>query len=256
MISIEPIPGKGLGVRAQRDFSPGEVIITEEVLIHCSRLHEVEAREPTAEQARQIYQKFNRLSTVDKFRVLSLFCFGERSILNIFSTNSFTITSKYCGLFVNISRFNHACDPNACYNCNGSLEKDVTALQEIKKGEEITISYISNNWDVRSKRLAELSIWGFTCQCAVCLLSERSLLTNDNMRIMIKNMDITIAEYKAKLVKSLENQFCDRRSLQNDEEKNRNLNSNIFGGLPQMIKTAEERIILMKQLGMPLKILF
>ena len=63
MISIEPIPGKGLGVRAQRDFSPGEVIITEEVLIHCSRLHEVEAREPTAEQARQIYQKFNRLST-------------------------------------------------------------------------------------------------------------------------------------------------------------------------------------------------
>ena len=134
MISIEPIPGKGLGVRAQRDFSPGEVIITEEVLIHCSRLHEVEAREPTAEQARQIYQKFNRLSTVDKFRVLSLFCFGERSILNIFSTNSFTITSKYCGLFVNISRFNHACDPSFM-RCNKGNGVVCVANRKIMKGE-------------------------------------------------------------------------------------------------------------------------
>ena len=70
MTSVEPVPGKGLGVRAQRDFSPGEEIIRERVAIHCSRHQEGETRGPSAEQARQIYQNYNRLSTVDKFRVI------------------------------------------------------------------------------------------------------------------------------------------------------------------------------------------
>ena len=169
MTNVEPVPGKGLGVLAERNFSPGEEIITEAVSLLCSR--GAEARGLTAEQARQIYQNYNRLSTVDKFRVKSLYCMGERSILNIFSTNSFTITSKFGGLFVRISRINHACDPNACYNNCGSLEKVVTALREIKKGEEITISYIINNWDVRSERRSALSCWGFLCSCAVCVLT-------------------------------------------------------------------------------------
>ena len=74
-----------------------------------------------------------------------LFCVGDNSILNIFSTNSFTVNQSYCGLYVKTSRINHACDPNACYNNNGSLEKQVRAVREIAAGEEITISYISSN---------------------------------------------------------------------------------------------------------------
>ena len=255
MTSVEPVPGKGLGVRAQRDFSPGEEIITEMVTIHCSRHQEGEAPGPTAQQARQIYQNYNRLSTVDKFRVTSLFCMGERSILNIFSTNSFTITSKYCGLFVRISRINHACDPNACYNNSGSLEKVVTALREIKAGEEITISYITNNWDVRSERRSALSCWGFTCQCTVCVTSDKRLLTNDTLRRTIRNMDLIIAEYKVKLDNSIEYQFCDKRGITNiDEEHSRKRNTDIYLGLPQLIKTAEERIAVILQLGNQLKL--
>ena len=74
-----------------------------------------------------------------------MFCVGDNSILNIFSTNSFTVNQSYCGLYVKTSRINHACDPNACYNNNGSLEKQVRAVREIAAGEEITISYISSN---------------------------------------------------------------------------------------------------------------
>ena len=250
MTSVEPVPGKGLGVRAQRDFSPGEEIIKERVTIHCSRHQEGETRGPSAEQARQIYQNYNRLSTVDKFRVTSLFCMGERSILNIFSTNSFTITSKYCGLFVRISRINHACDPNACYNNSGSLEKVVTALREIKAGEEITISYINNNWDVRSERRSSLSCWGFICQCEVCVKSDIGLLSNDTLRRTIRNMDLIIAEFKVKLDNSLDYQFCDKRdSTNSDEEDCRKRNTDIYLDLPQMVKTAEERIAVIEQLG-------
>ena len=250
MTSVKGVPGKGLGVLAERDFSPGEEIISESVTILCSRGRGVETGSPTAEQARQIYQNYNRLSSVDKFRVKSLYCMGERSILNIFSTNSFTITSKYCGLFVKISRINHACDPNACYNNNGSLEKVVTALREINKGEEITISYITNNWDVRSERRSALSSWGFTCQCAVCLIGAMRLLTNDNQRKSIANMDLKIAEYKVKLDNSLESQFCDRQDETNSDEENcRNRNADIYLHLPQFIKIAEKRIELIKQIG-------
>ena len=76
-----------------------------------------------------------------------LFCVvGDNSILNIFSTNSFIVNQSYCGLYVKTWRINHACDPNACYNNNGSLEKQVRAVREIAAGEEIIIiSYISSN---------------------------------------------------------------------------------------------------------------
>ena len=86
-----------------------------------------------------------RLGTREDFKVSKLFCVGDNSILNIFSTNSFTVNQSYCGLYVKTSRINHACDPNACYNNNGSLEKQVRAVREIAAGEEITISYISGN---------------------------------------------------------------------------------------------------------------
>ena len=86
-----------------------------------------------------------RLGTREDFKVSKLFCVGDNSILNIFSTNSFTVNQSYCGLYVKTSRINHACDPNACYNNNGSLEKQVRAVREIAAGEEITISYISSN---------------------------------------------------------------------------------------------------------------
>ena len=52
-----------------------------------------------------------------------LFCVGDNSILNIFSTNSFTVNQSYCGLYVKTSRINHVCDPNACYNSNSSSLK-------------------------------------------------------------------------------------------------------------------------------------
>ena len=255
MTSVEPVPGKGLGVRASRDFSPGEEIITEAVTLHCARHLELEARGPTVDQARQIYQIYNRLTTVNKIRVKKLFCLGERSILNIFSTNSFTLSSKYCGLFVKIARINHACDPNACYNNKGSLEKVVTAVKNIKKGEEITISYITNNWDVRSERQQALSSWGFSCGCAVCGLSGERLVTNDSLRRSIATMDLAIAEFTVKIDQSLQRQFCDQRDDANvDEESNRNLNTDIYLGLPHLIRAAENRIAVIKQLDNQLKL--
>ena len=244
MISFKQIPGKGVGVVASRDFSPGEVILSDEVMLYCVR--DNNSPSVNTNQARHLYQQYNRLSPQNKYRVSKLFCLGDKSILNIFSTNSFTITKKYCGLYVNISRINHSCDPNACYNNNGCTEKQVTAMRKIQVGEEITISYISSNWDIRQIRHEELSSWQFQCHCSVCCLKDRVFVENEDIRLKIKDMSETIAKFVIQLDKSLQMVFVD---MDQDEDTKRNLNSSIVLKLKDTICLAEQRICLLSKLG-------
>lgn len=243
MCCVQPVPGKGFGVIAQKDYNLGESILTEEVLLYCTR-HEGYSS-PNTLQAKQIYQQYNRLSPPNKYKVSKLFCLGDPTILNIFSTNSFSITPKYCGLYVKISRINHSCEPNACYNSNGSFIKDVTALRRIKAGEEITISYISCNWEVLRVRREELLSWKFLCQCSVCSLRDKELEENDKIRKSISDMDKRITSFTEKIDKSLEYLFCD---IDIDEETRRTLNADIFFNLKEMIQLAKTRIELVKSL--------
>ena len=37
MCSVQPVPGKGLGLIALKDFNQGETILSEEVLLYCTR---------------------------------------------------------------------------------------------------------------------------------------------------------------------------------------------------------------------------
>jgi len=243
MCCVQPVQGKGFGVIAQKDFKTGESILTEEVLLYCTR--QEGCLSPNSFQAKQIYQQYNRLSPQNKYKVLKLFCLGDPTILNVFSTNSFSITPKYCGLYV--KRINHSCEPNACYNnnSNGSFVKEVTALRRIKAGEEITISYISCNWEVLRVRREELSCWKFLCQCTVCSLRENELEENDRTRRTVSDMDKTITSFIEKIDRSLEYLFC---NLDIDEETKRSLNADIYFNLKEMIQLGKQRIKVMKSL--------
>jgi len=246
MTSIETISDKGLGVVARKLFEPGEVILSDPVTIYCPRQENSNLSGPSSCQARHIYQQFNRLSLQDRFKISRLFCLGDRTILNIFSTNSFTITSKYCGLFIKISRINHSCEPNACYNNNGCFEKEVTALRTISEGEEITISYITNNWEVRGIRQQELSCWRFTCSCQVCSLMDSYLENNDRMRTILQEMDVIISQFVVNIWKSLTLAFHFDSSL-NDADMR--LNVDILSQLPDVVKTAIKRLKLIEEFG-------
>lgn len=75
------------------------------------------------------------------------------------------------GLFLTFSRMNHSCEPNASWDTDlhgrpGVMS--VRAERDIKKDEEITISYIPVANRPVEKRRQMLRGWGFDCQCAKC----------------------------------------------------------------------------------------
>jgi hypothetical protein len=72
------------------------------------------------------------------------------------------------GVFPHAARFNHHCNPNACFTYNTSIEREtIHAMRDIKEGEEITISYCDTIHDT-PLRTWELKHYGFTCSCPAC----------------------------------------------------------------------------------------
>jgi hypothetical protein len=74
-------------------------------------------------------------------------------------------------LFLNMSRCNHSCDPNAVWSWNAStLTLTLAALRPISPGDEITISYISLSGNHASDRETLKKQYGFECTCEECTL--------------------------------------------------------------------------------------
>jgi hypothetical protein len=72
------------------------------------------------------------------------------------------------GIFPNAARFNHHCNPNACFTYNSAIDREtIHAMRDIKEGEEITISYCDMIHDT-PLRTWELKHYGFTCSCPAC----------------------------------------------------------------------------------------
>ncbi|KAJ4286555.1 hypothetical protein N0V90_013255 [Kalmusia sp. IMI 367209] len=81
------------------------------------------------------------------------------------------------GLFLQASRINHSCRHNAQNTWNDNLDRlTIHALNDIKKGEEICISYLDGSEDYQSRRRNLQARFGFYCTCELCSLSplERS----------------------------------------------------------------------------------
>ena len=71
-------------------------------------------------------------------------------------------------MFPHAARFNHSCNPNACFSWNSAIGKEtIHSMRDIKAGEEITISYVDMEHDKRL-RAWELRHYGFVCDCAAC----------------------------------------------------------------------------------------
>jgi hypothetical protein len=97
--------------------------------------------------------------------------------LAIFETNMAEITEdgsvdgkRGSAIFPIFSRINHSCVPNSTYYLAKSHvpRLEVRAIQNIKCGEQIYISYVENGLP-REKRQQMLSgHWGFACSCEAC----------------------------------------------------------------------------------------
>jgi len=80
---------------------------------------------------------------------------------------------------------NHSCVPNATYGLMGDMMV-VHAIKPIKKGEEITISYLQLNVGHPEGRFNLLQSFGFVCDCALCTAdaacSSTSLTVRQDLR--------------------------------------------------------------------------
>lgn len=115
------------------------------------------------------------------------------------NTNAFDIeidgNSQYASL-PEIAWMNHDCRPNAAYFFDEeTLSHYVHATQSIYPGEEITVTYISNDVS-RRKRMDMLYVnWGFKCSCSSCSAHPTLTAQSDARVKQIDKLSATLDDW-------------------------------------------------------------
>eukprot|EP00933_Yihiella_yeosuensis_P037989 TRINITY_DN31980_c0_g2_i1.p1 TRINITY_DN31980_c0_g2~~TRINITY_DN31980_c0_g2_i1.p1 ORF type:complete len:432 (-),score=92.67 TRINITY_DN31980_c0_g2_i1:37-1332(-) len=156
------------GYFAAKDLKEGEALLFE--ISYCSSPVGVSACEDLAAICRQkedsSFFKHSFLS-LEKGRFTDESGSKGRQLEAILATNARECSRQpgYVALFVAISHFRHSCCPNAFVDSCES-QAVVRALQDIKEGQEILVSYVpvSLNLEARRRWLGK----GFECKCQRC----------------------------------------------------------------------------------------
>lgn len=83
------------------------------------------------------------------------------------------------GVYALQSAFNHSCDPNTVVSTvEGTHDIVIRTLRPVKKGEELTITYIPLENTTFEQRKAKLEGYFFTCECHRCE-SEKNMKTKE-----------------------------------------------------------------------------
>lgn len=192
LYDIVPIPDKGTGVIATQDIPKGTRIMTEKPLFIVST--------NTMEQGNDIVDKYiaQKVKSLDKDQqraFLSLHnCHGTRfgPFLGICKTNMLGLGSPPIGggLFIEASRINHACNPNTQNSWNERISREtIHAVRDIKKGEEITISYIGHYAPYDERQLILKTKFNFNCACEQCSLPPDHRRISDMRLDAIQKLD-------------------------------------------------------------------
>ena len=133
-----------------------------------------------AEEKNNLLNQITQLSSLKNGKMtkeerIKNFEFNDDNIKEIISNNAIltvrnerkkiTPTELCYGLYINSSFFNHSCNPN-CFYFGIANMLIVKAIKDIKKGEELTVSYIEPK--PMALRKNELLKWDFTCDCLYC----------------------------------------------------------------------------------------
>ena len=166
----------------------------------------------------EIMVELKKMSSPDQQKFLSLHE-GLRSFptkeMRIWKANAFN-TGDDSYVYLDISRFNHSCLPNAETeeNHEGGTA-DVYAIRDIAKGEEVFICYNSIYYGATRKQRqnALKAYYGFECACAACCVGERAAQLSDARRKIIHAMT-----HLRKGMNPPDMSLLDRLSLDNAED--------------------------------------
>lgn len=165
---IKPSPGKGLGMFAAKDIPKGTRILAGKPFFTLAKRPKISPTNPYAPN--DITAAFDRLSASGQRKYTSLHCperYDCSVLVSIYEANSFEM-GVGTGICLDASRINHSCIPNAHFSWNTNIEREtVHAVKDIRKNEEITISYVPAICTLK-KRRRQLRPYVFTCDCPAC----------------------------------------------------------------------------------------
>ncbi|KAJ4364781.1 hypothetical protein N0V85_009283 [Neurospora sp. IMI 360204] len=195
LYDIVPTPNKGTGVIATQDIAKGTRIMAEKPLFIVPT-NIMQRGNDVVEK--YITQKLKGLDKDQQRAFLSLHnCHGTKfsPFLAISKTNMLGLGSPPVGggLFIEASRINHACNPNTQNSWNERISREtIHAVRDIKKGEEITISYIGHfeSYDERQSILKNK--FNFDCACDLCSLPSGQRWASDERLTTIHTLDQAI----------------------------------------------------------------
>ena len=208
------IPGKGVGVVANRDLAPGTLIILEKPLLvldppldrkilmktlGCDWC-KIDMRAPP-ELVRSQIQRLVLEKQVKKMKEEEREQFmtltdkmvensAKKSPWGIFLTNALPMGSyRVLGIYPTVSRINHSCKPNAHHFFNEEDKTEqVWIIENVRAGEEITISYIRTFCSRNFRQELLRDKFGFSCTCSVCNLTGERLKEDDRLRLEIDTL--------------------------------------------------------------------
>ena len=195
-VMVAAVEGKGRGLVAVRDIAAGELITRDRAVLTLSW---GVSYEDAGEDIRLLQRQVNSLPDVDRDRFYKLS--SRKTILqklrdspykeataiffnNAIASDGFNVMSSNNGhersVYLTLSLLNHSCAPNSAYTdlTRDSRTKELRAVQDIRKREEVTITYLGfqallRDTGFRLRRLA--ASWGFVCSCGQCDNTRRAL---------------------------------------------------------------------------------
>ncbi|KAI1425732.1 hypothetical protein F5Y12DRAFT_795673 [Xylaria sp. FL1777] len=165
----EAIDGKGIGVRANRSISKGEVLMVRAPTLIAQTDGIVELEVGVRDRMYDF-----AISQLPKNRRDAFLGQMGRDIHDRINTNAFQFFvhgadekgTRHLGAYPDVAKFNHDCRPNVHYRITDTTITAVAA-RDIQKGEELAISYVDIFLPSR-KRKERIRSWGFECACALC----------------------------------------------------------------------------------------
>ncbi|KAF7198194.1 SET domain-containing protein 5 [Pseudocercospora fuligena] len=195
---IKALPGKGNALVAVRALTPGTVILNEAPIMSVPMSGNGRSAESTSESA--IMQAFDKLSAKQQKELLTLHANSGTGLgfdhktpmpVRIFRTNAIGNDTR-SRVFLDLSRVNHSCLPNASVEQNDCVIAD----KHIGYGEEITIDYranINSRMKANQRALGLQLFYEFKCDCVACH-SSAFQRTSDMRRTLINALTAAVFE--------------------------------------------------------------
>lgn len=190
-------PGKGRGLVANKTLHRGDRIFgSTPILITDSDSYALS----TSERLALLYRGVDTLPphTQSAFWAL-LGHFNGDPVDDRINTNNFDVTIDGIpqqALFPEIAMLNHDCRPNAAYFWDEQMMTHyVHAIRDIHPGEEITITYIDNEKDRKTRMRRLEKNWGFNCSCSACTAHASLAAESDSRLYQITGLAKTLDDW-------------------------------------------------------------